>query len=274
MSKIDRSIFIVGCNNSGNSILAKTLTGHPQLCGLPDMERPDVYGQFHHLETQNLAGMPKKLTHFLGKQTARLWATNDFQGILRVTESDYAVVLARKTKAALGQFAEPGKRLVLTGPANLIRARLLFAIFPDAQFIAMVRNPYAVAEGTIRKRRRDPQRPWISGMTTTIKQAAEQWENANVLLLSLQQFLGDRLLIVHYEDLVAKPKTTLGKVLTFLGLSVEGVQVPSFKRRLNQKQARHLTTHERGVVEKMCWPMMDHFGYARPKPRIQKSPRS
>jgi hypothetical protein len=105
-------------------------------------------------------------------------------------------------------------------------------------------------------------------MTTTIEQAAEQWENANVLLLSLQQFLGDRLLIVRYEDMVAKPRATLNRVWAFLDLSGKGVPVPRLKRGLNQKQAGRLTTYEREVVERICWPMMDHFGYARPKPQV------
>jgi len=185
-----------------------------------------------------------------------------------VTEKNFTPSLARRTKAILGRFAKKGKRLVLTGAANLIRAKLLLAIFPDAQFIAVVREPYAVAEGTRRKRRCDPQRPWVPGMMTTIEQAAGQWENANILLLSLQQFLGKRLLIVHYEDLVAKPKATLNQVWAFLGLNGKTVRTPHFKRSLNQKQTQRLTAYERGVVERICWPMMDHFGYARPKPRI------
>jgi hypothetical protein len=161
----------------------------------------------------------------------------------------------------------------LTSPANLLRARLLLAIFSDAQFVALVRHPFPVAEGTREKRWRDPQRPWISGMTTTIEQAAEQWENANVILLSLQQFLGNRLIIVHYEDLVAKPKATLNKVWSFLGLDGKGVKVPRFKRSLNQKQAGRLTAYEREVVQRICWPMMDHFGYPRPKPQVWQPKR-
>jgi len=273
--KIERPVFIIGCNNSGSTVLARALTMHPALCSLPLMESPDDYGQYHHLEMQDLKdkGLPKELTHWTGKQTARLWATNEFQGVLTATDKDYTPSLARRTKTVLGWFGQKGKRLVLTSPANLLRARLLLAIFPDAKFIGLVRYPYAVVEGAREKRWRDPQRPWISGMPTTIKQAAEQWENANVLLLSLQQFLDDRLLIVHYEDLVAKPKATLNQVLAFLGLNGKGVQVPHLKRGLNQRQAERLTAYEREVIEQICWPMMDHFGYPRPKPQVWQPKR-
>ncbi|MFA6410639.1 MAG: sulfotransferase [Candidatus Buchananbacteria bacterium] len=254
-------IFVIGCNNSGNSILAKALTSHPDLCGLPDLESPDDYGQYHHLEMQDLPGMPKKLTHFLGKQTARLWASNQFQGALIVTENDFTPLIARQTRTTLGQYVQEEQRLVLTSPANLLRVRLLLAIFPDARFVATVRNPFPVVEGTIRKRLRDPQRPWISGMTTTVQEAAEQWENANVLLLQLQKFLSRRLLIVHYEDLVAKPKVTLNRVWAFLGLSGKGIKIPHFKPNLNQIQAQHLTQADCKLVQQICWPMMNYFGY-------------
>ncbi|MFA6255058.1 MAG: sulfotransferase [Patescibacteria group bacterium] len=276
---ITQPVFIFGCSNSGQSILARTLTDHPAFCGLPLMRRPDNHGQLHHLETQDLRryrkgkGWPKELTHRFGKETARLWAISKFRGLLMVTEADYTPSLARRTKTVLRRFVKKGKRLVLTGPANLLRARLFATIFSDAKFVAVVRYACAVAEGIIRKRLHDPQRPWISGMQTTIQQAAEQWENANVLLLLLQQFLGDRLLIVHYEDLVTKPKATLSQVLAFLGESSKGFRAPRFKRKLNQRQAGRLTADEREVVERTCWPMMDHFDYARPKPHVWQPKR-
>jgi hypothetical protein len=271
MAKVNAPIFIIGCNNSGSTVLAKILTRQPTICSLPLMENPDTYGQYHHLEMQDLAGLPKKLTRWTGKQTARLWAINEFQGFLKVTEADYTPSLGRRTKAILSQFGQKGKRLVLTSPANLLRVKLLLSIFPDAQFITLVRNPYPVVEGTIRKRLYDPQRPWISGMATTVAQAAEQWENANVLLLSLQRFLTDQLLIiVHYEDLVTRPKVTLGQILEFLGLSDKNAKAPRLKRNLNERQSQRLTAHEREVVERICWPMMDHFGYQRPKPQTKR----
>ncbi|MFA5022423.1 MAG: sulfotransferase [Patescibacteria group bacterium] len=260
--RVTRPVFIIGCNNSGNSILAKALTSHPNLCGLPDLEKPDGYGQYHHLEMQDLPDMPKELTHFLGKKTARLWAANQFQGVLTVTEKNFTIAMARQTETVLSKFNQNDKRLVLTSPANLMRVRLLLRIFPDAKFIALVRNPFAVVEGTIRKRRHDPQRPWISGMATTVRQAAEQWENANVLLLLAEKFLGRRLIIVHYEDLVIKTQTTLNQIWSFLNLSGRKPVLPQFKQDLNQIQTQRLTDADRKLVQRICWPMMYYFGYA------------
>jgi len=266
--EILKPVFLCGNSNSGNSMTAAELIKLPGFSGLPLMEAPDQYGQYHHLDMQDIPDLPEELKHRFGPKTARLWAIGEFLGALTVTEKNYSPLLARRTKRALGQFAQRDKRLVLSSPANLMRIRLLLQIFPDAMFITLIRNPFTVVEGIMRKRWCDPQRPWISGMTTTVEQAAEQWENANILLLSAQQFLKNRLMIVYYEDLVDETKTTFNEILDFLGVSKEEIETPRFKQGLNPEQISRLTTNECTIIERICWPMMDHHGYQRSEPHI------
>ena len=245
--KIEKPIFVFGCNNSGTTILWQALKHHRDLIG------PNV-------EDQDIEGMPNSMRHSLGKATFRLWAHPKFGLAYYVTEQDYNKEDARKLETIYRQFLTPETRLVVKSPAHTLRARLIQAYFPDAYFVAIVRNGYAVVEGTVRKRKYDPDRPQFQGLGTTIEEAAEQWFRANVVVVSHQQFLC-KYLIVKYEDLVQDPETTLYQILDYCGLVRNSFQVPKFEQNKNDEQIARLTKEETDIVSRIAGPMLRHFGY-------------
>jgi len=247
--KIVRPVVVFGCCNSGTTILWQTLMGHPGLSG------PDV-------EDQDIEDMPRSMTHFLGKATFRLSAHPKFGLSYYVTEQDHDKKDAQKLREIYQRFLTTGTRLVVKSPTHTLRARLIQTYFPDAYFVAIVRNGYAVSEGIVRKRKYDSDRPQFQGLATTIEEAAEQWFRANVVVVSHQKFLHNYL-IIRYEDLVREPEAILHLVLDHCGLDKTRVSVPVFKQDHNQNQIARLAPEEIDTITRIAGPMLHHFEYER-----------
>ena len=245
--RIEKPIFVFGCCNSGTTILWKALKAHNGISG------PEVEGQ-------DLEGLPDSMRHHLGKSTFRLWAHPKFKLCYYKTEEDYEENERQALIKVYQKFVKPKKRFITKSPADTLRARLIQAYFPDAYFIAIVRNGYAVSEGIVRKRKSDSDRPQFEGLYTTIDEAAEQWFRANVIVASHEQFL-DRYKIIRYEDLVEEPQKVLSSVLEFCELDKTGFSVPAFDNKLNQIQISRLSNYEIETITRVAQPMLLHFGY-------------
>jgi hypothetical protein len=258
--RIKKPIFIFGCSNSGTTILWKSLKSHKDISG------PDI-------ECQDLEGLPDSMRHNLGNATFRMWAHHLFaQGdengvagsnlLYYATEEDFNEGDMQTLIGTYSNFVEPGKRMIAKSPADTLRARLIQAYFPDAYFVAIVRDGYAVSEGIRRKRWHDPERPQFEGLHTTIEDAAEQWYNANRVISSYKELnLLKRLKVIRYEDLVETPQKVLSSILEFCELDQNELAIPSLETSLNQNQISRLSSHEIETVTRIAQPMLLHFGY-------------
>ena len=249
MQKIERPIFIFGCCNSGTTILWEALKSHPQLSGPP-------------VEGQDLPGMPRKMTHFLGNRTFRLWAHPKFNMSYYFTVDDTTKHDVQAIREVFSRYIKPDTRLVTKSPADTLRARMIQEYFKDENpsFIIIIKNGHAVAEGIRRKRLWDEDRPKYKGLKTTIAQAAEQWLWANWVIVTLKSYLKNYL-IIKYEDLVEDPKDTLTKVFDFLRLDIGNLVIPVFRKDDNEKQIDRLTTDEVKTITRIAEPMLTYFDY-------------
>lgn len=259
---IESPIFILGCSNSGTTILWDALATHPELC------RPPI-------EDQDLKGMPLEMTHHLGDMTFRMWGHYLFDAARErhtedeglpgarnpyyVTEKDWTPELQERVEEIYSQFLEGDKRLCGKSPAHTLRARLLYRCFPDAKFVGIVRNPYAVSEGVRRKRADDPERPKYRGLQTRICDAAEHWLGANKVLFSYRQLLPIQ--IITYEHLVQDTGGTLRQV--FQHCNLQDVLIPlNFRTTDNEQSISRLTLAEIGVIREITRPSAQEWGYA------------
>jgi len=245
--RIEKPIFVFGCCNSGTTILWEALKSHIDIFG------PDVEGQ-------DLEGLPDSMRHYLGKSTFRLWAHPKFKLCYSKTEEDYDENERKQLIKVYQEFQRSGKRFITKSPADTLRARLIQAYFPDAYFVAIVRNGYAVSEGIVRKRKLDPDRPQFEGLYTTINEAAEQWFRANVIVASHTNFL-KRCKVIKYENLVKNPQKVLLSILEFCELDKSDLCVQSFDNTLNQKQISRLSSYDIETITQIAQPMLIHFGY-------------
>lgn len=245
--RIEKPIFIFGCCNSGTTKLWQALKNHQYTSGLD-------------IEGQDLDGLPDSMRHYLGKATFRLWAHPRFKLCYYRTENDYDETERYVITELYKKYLKLEKRFITKSPADTLRARLIQEYFPDAYFIAIVRNGYAVSEGIVRKRKSDPERPQFEGLHTTIDEAAEQWFRANIIISSHEKFLR-KYKIIKYEDLVENPQDTLFSILKFCELSTDNFPIPPFDTTLNQQQISRLTDYEIETVTRIAQPMLFHYSY-------------
>jgi hypothetical protein len=79
----------------------------------------------------------------------------------------------------------------------------------EDRYIHVVRNPYDPISAMVRRGRR------------TLPDAIDDYAGQSRRMATLRARLGERLLCVRYEDLVATPADQLGRVCDFLGLAAE-----------------------------------------------------
>ncbi|MFC1696893.1 sulfotransferase [Nanoarchaeota archaeon] len=242
-----KPIFIHGCCNSGTTILWEALKEHMELSG------PNI-------DSQEIEELPDSMKHSLGDCTFRLWAHPDFKMCYYRTEEDCNEMDSVVINNVFNKYLTTN-RFVAKSPADVYRARLIQGYFPDAYFIAIVRNGYAVSEGIVRKRKFDPDRPQFEGLFTSIDQAAKQWFYSNITVVSHEKFL-NKYKIIKYEDLVNDPEKTLHSVLDFCELGKTNFPIPGhFETDHNQMQINRLCDYEIETITRIAQPMLIHFEY-------------
>lgn len=186
-----RWAFIVGCTNSGNTLLHRLLARHSQIA---TMKRE---GQFHtdQLPVPRELGLP------------RLWALSPELFALGTGDSG-GVDPERLRCDWLQAMNDPRRRVLLDKtPVNVLRIPWLARHFEGATFIGMVRDGYAVAEG-IRRRAGHP-----------VALGARQWCLCNEALLDRFAPIDERRkLLVRYEELCRDPVGVLERLAALLGI--------------------------------------------------------
>ncbi|MFO7546977.1 MAG: sulfotransferase [Trueperaceae bacterium] len=189
-----------------------------------------------------------------------------------------------RPEGARGQRDRARARLVAKGVNGVVFASsLLRAMYPDARFVALIRDGYALSESWIR-------RGWDAERSATVYQAvcdriaedAARWPNYHV---------------IRFEDLVRDPLRELSHVYSEVGLGSalpahlklqakasmdasgahrlhfgsrdrEIVWVPTERLReylradVNQDQVRRLTDAQREVIGRIAGRALLNFGYA------------
>lgn len=245
----DKWVFIVGCYNSGTTLLSELMGRHPEVSAMPT-EGHFITDQF--IKDYDI-GLP------------RMWV--DREDLFRLTENDQGPDVYRIKKEWGMRLDLSKKILVEKSPPNSARTRWLQANFENAYFIGIIRNGYAVAEGISRKG--DPKHldeGW------PIARSARQWARSNEVLDQDAEHL-NHFSWVRYEDLTEDPKETLNKIAEFLGVSPfpEDQINSQFSihersesvRNLNSASIENLTHEQIDIINDVAGSGLDHFGYQR-----------
>lgn len=253
-----RWIFVIGCYNSGTSLLADVLARHPDVGGLPGE------GQYFtdHLPMAEQFGWP------------RLWARCLDQVRLEPGDLDETTIRRIKRQWSI-YYPRHTPNLVEKSIANATRMPFLQAHFQPAYFIVITRNGYAVAEGI---RRRVVPGQWGNREYPDrypIGVCAEQWRASDELIeQDLPQL--QRTISVTYEQLTADPVGTLRRVTDFLGTDPlpESVLDTSWQvrekaepiRNMNHRSFERLTEADLDEIDAVAGDRLARHGYERPAP--------
>jgi len=242
-------LFIVGCYNSGTTLLSEILSSHDKISGLPTEGQflTDQFVSDYHL------GLP------------RMWVQRE--DLFRLTEKDAGPDVIR-LKKEWGIRLDKSKPIFLEkSPPNVARTRWLQKHFENAYFIGIVRNGYAVAEGIARKA--EPHH-LINGWPIDL--CAYQWYRSNKILCEDAKHLR-HFLWVKYEDLVDDTKRELEKIFSFLGIddilliNVDVDKEWSIHERnqkimnMNNESIKRLSPEKIKIINKVAGDSIINFGY-------------
>ena len=242
-------VFLVGCYNSGTTLLAELLGQHPSISALPT-EGHFITDQF--VKDYDI-GLP------------RMWVARE--DLFCLSENDQGPDPVR-VKKEWGMRLDLAKPVLLEkSPPNTPKTRWLQAHFENAHFIGMLRNGYAVAEGITRKA--DP-RHLREGWP--IEMSAYQWKRSNEILQRDSQHL-KHFMWVKYEDLVADTVGTLNRITDF-------IELPGFERfesdqswtihernekvrDMNSESISRLSRVQIDHINQVAGELIESFGYSR-----------
>lgn len=238
--------FIVGCNNSGTSLL------HNLLKNTGQVSTHDREGQY----------FTRVLTRGNRKGHERVWT--EFLHEIAMDETHGEFNVPRLLHDWMSSIQQPMKDLFVDKTTlNAVRMRWLQKIFPNSYFIGLVRNGYAVVEGVKRKGKKD------------IVRGAKHWNLVNKIMIEDSKEI-KKFLLVKYENLVDDQEITAKKIASFLGIKEEVLLnslVSKFKfetlsgrepqkiKNFNQDSIAMMSKKELETIRSIAAEMIDFFEY-------------
>lgn len=238
--------FIVGCNNSGTSLLHKILENSNAVSTLP------YEGQMY----------TRVLMRARKRGFARVWT--EYEEELALSASDHTKNVARLLHDWLRDLPAPVREIVVEKtPANVLRMTWLQKVFPGSCFIGVVRNGYAVSEGIRRKGKKD------------IARAARHWNRVNSIMAEQSEDIND-FLWMRYEELTENTDHEMDRLAGFLGLDPKTLKRPArgnfnFKtiagegttaiRNFNAESLAALSPNDISEIRANASEMLRYFGY-------------
>lgn len=186
----DRSIFVIGLPRSGTTLVEQILTSHSAVCDGGEINRLSLLvNEAHGLRA---SALDSYVTRKGIDEPARLWRH-------WIDE----------------RFPQAG-RIVDKTPHNSRLAGIAAALLPEAPLIWMTRDPLDCAWSCFRTCFMQTQ-SW----SYDLEDIAFHFRLEEQLLAHWRGVLGDRLLVVPYEELVTEPEQWTRTILTHCGLAEE-----------------------------------------------------
>jgi len=251
----ERWIFIVGCYNSGTTLLARILAKHPEIAALP------IEGVFltDALPYPEKYGWPRMWCQCMDK--------------IRFMPGPGMEALAKRAKKQWSLwYPRDGNNLLEKSVANTARMLFLQEYFKPAYFIYIVRNGYAVAGGI---REKADLKRWKNPRYTTypIELCAEQWRVTDELVEQDCKQI-ERFFLVKYEELTENPEQILPRITKFLGLPPLPTEVLTERwrvsgivssiRNMNDRSFQRLSAGDIEAITRVAKPILEKYKYEPP----------
>ncbi|HSA83014.1 MAG TPA: sulfotransferase [Geminicoccaceae bacterium] len=218
-----RPVFIVGCGRSGTTALGEVMGRHPLLAYLNE---------------------PREI--WLYEPRTDIWSARALArgGRLRLSGSDVQPAAAARIRRAFAAEVrlQRAERLVEKLPINAFRIDYIAAMFPDAQFVHLIRNGLEVAASIAKQDERgrwfghqDCKWRWLvehareRGEAGRVAHCAASFErgllewylSVSAALESLGRLPATRWLELRYEAMVAAPGEVCERLEGFIGVRHE-----------------------------------------------------
>ena len=185
-------IFNVGARRSGTYWLQQIVCAHPQVAEVPS----ETY-VFSH-------GVRPLVDRFQYDDP-----TSTEMGTVYANRDRMMPAVRAMCDVLFGEFAREGETHVAERtPWHVFHIPLMAEVYPDARFVHIIRDGRDVARSIV------PQ-PWPPH---TVREAADEWRRSVEAGRRAVAVVGDRLLEIRYEDLLADPRPVVERLYSHLGL--------------------------------------------------------
>jgi hypothetical protein len=197
----DNLIFVISQPRAGSTLLQRMLGGHPDIHTVAE-----PWLMLHPLYALRSQGYEAEYS----AETARR-AVHEFIGTLPGGEDEYIEGVRRMCAHIYGRALESsGKRYFLDKtPRYYFVTPELLRTFPEAHFIILLRNPLSVLGSVLNT--------WIKGQWSALYSFKNDLIRAPGLLVEGTKLLGQRGVVVHYEELVKSPEDEMRRICVLLG---------------------------------------------------------
>jgi hypothetical protein len=216
----DRPLFIGACPRSGTTLLRSLLNNHPDLA-MPAETDFVLHLWAHRGRIGDLRdpARRRRLAEWIfdtpgrGGRRIRAGAVSRDEAVARVAAAPPTLGSVLGAVFAIYADATGKPRWGDKRPAYATQLDVVFALFPHAQFVNLVRDPRAAVDSQLRS-------PWYRDWRTPpTSRAITAWEYS---VRRVDRFASglrpDQLLDVRYEDLVREPAAVLERICAFAGL--------------------------------------------------------
>ena len=256
--KPDRWIFIIGCYNSGTTLLASILRKHPLMGGLANE------GAFltDELPYPEKFGWP------------RMWVKciDQIKFDMNVDHAKKASIIKRNWSV---WYPKDKPNLIEKSISNAVRIDFLNKYFENAYFIYLVRDGYAVASGIQRKANLKRWGNIYKDSEYPISICAQQWKLTDDCVMNQLNKNDDvRMFTLKYEDFTSQPKVCLDKITEFLDLPEINESILNSKwnihdmksriSNMNSNSFKYLSRENIDTIEQVAGDVLGKYGYARP----------
>lgn len=247
-SKENMPFFILGAPRSGTTLLRDLLRDHPRL------ECPE---ETHFFRWSDPFASPK----FISNYKTKLF--REHRKMDKITEMDFSIMMevmhSREHLAwdygrlYLERIGKPEARLYDKTPQNVYGIFLINAIYPEAKFIHIYRNPLNVV-ASLKEGKVMP--------SHNLRGAVNSWVESMMLLDQFKKFKPDLLLEICYEEMTEDPDPCLKKILEFVGENPKLLASQKSKtHKEKNKYKNQLSKQEIEIVLDKTEPYRSMYGY-------------
>lgn len=250
--KNNKWIFIVGCYNSGTTLLDQILATHPQISGLPDegvmltnqLVRPEDFGW------------------------RRMWAQceKEMEEAPRNINKNPKII-----KRQWSHFYDEKKTFLLEKSiSNMPRLKFFEEKFNPALVIHIIRNGYAVSEGIYRKAKIMKGNPFYGKEHYPIDLCAEQWKRSLEVFQEAKSNLNN-VKEITYEELTEDPFRVVNEILRKLNLqefpedyfrkAFSIHEKESTITNMNHQSFERLSCSQKKAISKVAGESLKKYGY-------------
>jgi len=185
-------VFIVGMHRSGSTLLEQLLGGHPMVAD---------GGETYSFTTQMRFAADYRNKGVLDSELVR-----------RAASVDYGLV-GRRFFETTSWRAKGKPFLTEKLPSNFLNLGFIGKALPDARILHMVRDPLDTCFSNLRIMFSD-----VNTFSYDQSELAEWYGQYRTLMQHWHKVMPERILDVHYDELVADPEKVMRGVLDFCGL--------------------------------------------------------